>query len=252
MTCNAVVKSFGAERAKTRCLAPRHRPNGACGSARTWMRGMLKLSPQLSCCYLAGRHHRHGALLCGWHGQATPGEVAYVLTAYLVIHGYLTISACTPQPPALGQRHGGTGRHPCDALRHRGCAGARPIASTEAASSSTTSTFHYGGPYARRSTTDLSVHHQRRRTGRAGRAVRLRQDHLRQADPAPLRRQRRAHPDRRPGHRAGDAGVPASARSPSCSRNRSCSTARWPRTSPMRRPGRPGGGRAGRAPRQRP
>ena len=69
-------------------------------------------------------------------------------------------------------------------------------------------TFHYGGhraPLYRRPV----GRHPRRRTGRAGRPLRLRQDHVRQAGAAAVRCQRRTHPDRRSGYRRGDAAIAA-------------------------------------------
>lgn len=88
VTCNAVVKSFGAEQREDglldRIVAKWRRR-----TTRTWMRGTLNGSVQ-SIMLLMMRAAIIGMVLyLWWSGEATPGEVAYVLTAYLVIHGYL-------------------------------------------------------------------------------------------------------------------------------------------------------------------
>lgn len=88
ITCNAVVKSFGAEGREDALLA-RITTKWRLRSARTWMRGTMNGSLQ-SVMLLTLRAAIIGMVLyLWWMGEATPGEVAYVLTAYLVIHGYL-------------------------------------------------------------------------------------------------------------------------------------------------------------------
>ncbi|WP_374652212.1 ABC transporter ATP-binding protein [Dongia sp.] len=88
ITCNAVVKSFGAE-AREDALLARVVAKWKKRTARTWMRGTMNGTLQ-SLMLLALRAAIIGmAIYLWWNGQATPGEVTYVLTAYLVIHGYL-------------------------------------------------------------------------------------------------------------------------------------------------------------------
>ncbi len=88
ITCNAVVKSFGAE-AREDGLLERVVTKWRRRTSRTWMRGTTNGTIQ-SLMLLTLRAAIIGmAIYLWWTGQATPGEVAYVLTAYLVIHGYL-------------------------------------------------------------------------------------------------------------------------------------------------------------------
>jgi ATP-binding cassette subfamily B protein len=88
ITCNAVVKSFGAETREETLLA-RIVAKWQRRTTRTWMRGTTSGTIQ-SVMLLGLRCAIIGmAIYLWWQGQATPGEVVYVLTAYLVIHGYL-------------------------------------------------------------------------------------------------------------------------------------------------------------------
>jgi ATP-binding cassette subfamily B protein len=88
VTCNTVVKSFGAEAREDLRLARilgkwNHR------TARTWILGTR--SGQLQSVMLLAL--RTGitsyALFLWWRGKATPGDVTFVLTSYFVVHGYL-------------------------------------------------------------------------------------------------------------------------------------------------------------------
>jgi ATP-binding cassette subfamily B protein len=88
ITCNAVVKSFGAE-AREDTVLERVVAKWRRRTSRTWMRGTTNGTIQ-SLMLLSLRAAIIGmAIYLWWMGRATPGEVAYVLTAYLVIHGYL-------------------------------------------------------------------------------------------------------------------------------------------------------------------
>ncbi|WP_374314340.1 ABC transporter ATP-binding protein [Dongia sp.] len=88
ITCNAVVKSFGAE-TREETLLSRIVAKWQRRTTRTWMRGTASGTIQ-SVMLLGLRCAIIGmAIYLWWHGRATPGEVVYVLTAYLVIHGYL-------------------------------------------------------------------------------------------------------------------------------------------------------------------
>jgi ATP-binding cassette subfamily B protein len=88
ITCNAVVKSFGAE-AREEALLGKVIAKWRRRSQRSWMR-MTHNGTLQAAMLLALRASIIGmALLLWWRGEATTGEVVYVLTAYLVIHGYL-------------------------------------------------------------------------------------------------------------------------------------------------------------------
>jgi ATP-binding cassette subfamily B protein len=88
LTCNAVVKSFGAEDREDARLARvvgkwRRRVR------RTWMRFTVSSTVQLMVLLCLRASVVGGALLLWMAGKATPGDVTYVLTSYFVIHGYL-------------------------------------------------------------------------------------------------------------------------------------------------------------------
>jgi len=88
LTCNAVVKSFGAEaREDARLMRVigrwRKRVN------RTWLRYNYTNAVQLVVLLCLRGSVIGGALLLWMAGHATPGDVTYVLTSYYVIHAYL-------------------------------------------------------------------------------------------------------------------------------------------------------------------
>ena len=88
LTCNAVVKSFGAEtREDARLIRVidrwRRRVN------RTWLRYNYVNAAQLAVLLCLRGSVIGGALLLWIAGRATPGDVTYVLTSYYVIHAYL-------------------------------------------------------------------------------------------------------------------------------------------------------------------
>jgi ATP-binding cassette subfamily B protein len=88
ISCNPVVKAFGAEHREDARLM-RLTAKWAKRTRRTWNRGTNNGTSQLIA-LLGLRAAIIGfALWLWWHGEATPGDLAYVLTAYLVIHGYL-------------------------------------------------------------------------------------------------------------------------------------------------------------------
>ncbi len=88
VTCNAVVKSFGAESREDARLARvlnkwsrrtyRHWTNGT-RSGTTQMLVLLGLRGSVTLY----------ALWLWWQGRATPGGVTFVLTSYFIVHGYL-------------------------------------------------------------------------------------------------------------------------------------------------------------------
>jgi ATP-binding cassette subfamily B protein len=88
LTCNAVVKSFGAEtREDTRLLRVisrwRRRVN------RTWLRYNATNAAQLLVLLCLRGSVIGGSVLLWLAGKASPGDVTYVLTSYYVIHAYL-------------------------------------------------------------------------------------------------------------------------------------------------------------------
>ncbi len=88
ITCNAVVKAFGAENREdfrlSRVLDKWNRR-----TRRTWMSvtnsGTLQLIVLLVLRILIVSY----AAWLWWHGRATAGDVTFVLTSYFIIHGYL-------------------------------------------------------------------------------------------------------------------------------------------------------------------
>ena len=88
ITCNMVVKAFGAETREDlrlrRILGKWHHR-----TARTWILGTR--SGQLQSSLLLGLRTAitSYALFLWWRGGATPGDVTFVLTSYFVVHGYL-------------------------------------------------------------------------------------------------------------------------------------------------------------------
>jgi ATP-binding cassette, subfamily B, bacterial len=88
LTCNAVVKSFGAEaREDARLMRVisrwRRRVN------RSWLRYNATNAVQLIVLLCLRGSVIGGSLLLWMAGRASPGDVTYVLTSYYVIHAYL-------------------------------------------------------------------------------------------------------------------------------------------------------------------
>ena len=206
---------------------------------RTWVRGTTSGTAQ-QFVLLGLRAAVIGLVIWLWaNGQATPGDVAFVLTSYAVVHGYLRdvgqhvhnlqrsvndmeeLVAMHAQPYGVPDRKGAT---------------AMVVTAGEIAFEHVT--FHYGGhaePLYRDFSLTIAAGEKVGLVGRSGSGkttfVKLVQ---RLYD---VTGGRIAIDGQR--HRRGDAGVACARRSRSCSRSRCCSTARWRRTSPM----------AGRAPR---
>jgi ATP-binding cassette subfamily B protein len=88
LTCNAVVKSFGAEAREDARLA---RVIGRWRRRvyRTWMRYNYTGAAQLAVLLGLRASVIGGALLLWIAGRASPGDVTYVLTSYYIIHAYL-------------------------------------------------------------------------------------------------------------------------------------------------------------------
>ncbi len=90
LTCNAVVKSFGAEAREDARLA------GVIGRwrkrvLRTWLRYNATNMAQLAVLLCFRASVIGGAILLWVAGRASPGDVTYVLTSYYVIHAYLRV-----------------------------------------------------------------------------------------------------------------------------------------------------------------
>ncbi|RZN27252.1 ABC transporter ATP-binding protein [Bradyrhizobium sp. Leo121] len=88
LTCNAVVKSFGAEAREDVRLAgviARWRRR----VLRTWLRYNATNMAQLAVLLCFRASVIGGAILLWLAGRASPGDVTYVLTSYYVIHAYL-------------------------------------------------------------------------------------------------------------------------------------------------------------------
>jgi ATP-binding cassette subfamily B protein len=88
VSCNPVVKAFGAEVREDQRLewvVAKWKKR----TRRTWIRATNNGTAQLFA-LLALRTAVIGlSLWLWWNGQASPGDVAYVLTAYFIIQGYL-------------------------------------------------------------------------------------------------------------------------------------------------------------------
>jgi ATP-binding cassette subfamily B protein len=88
LTCNAVVKSFGAEDREDTRLA-RVIDRWRARVRRTWLRYNYTSTAQLVVLLCVRASAIGGALLLWIAGQASPGDVTYVLTSYYIIHAYL-------------------------------------------------------------------------------------------------------------------------------------------------------------------
>ncbi|WP_426436215.1 ABC transporter ATP-binding protein [Bradyrhizobium genosp. P] len=88
LTCNAVVKSFGAEaREDTRLAGVIERWRRRV--RRTWFHYNYTAAAQLTVLLCFRASVIGGAILLWAAGRATPGDVTYVLTSYYIIHAYL-------------------------------------------------------------------------------------------------------------------------------------------------------------------
>src|SRR5215468_6403337 len=88
ISCNAVVKSFGAEAREDDRLSgviARWRAR----VSRTWYRYNYTSTAQLTVLLCFRASVIGGAILLWLAGRASPGDVTYVLTSYYIIHAYL-------------------------------------------------------------------------------------------------------------------------------------------------------------------
>lgn len=88
ITCNAVVKSFGAEGREDLRLK-RVLDKWRKRTFRTWYFGTRSGSAQQIVLLALRTVVTLYAVWLWWHGRATPGDVTFVLTSYFVVHGYL-------------------------------------------------------------------------------------------------------------------------------------------------------------------
>ncbi|RXG99753.1 ABC transporter ATP-binding protein [Bradyrhizobium zhanjiangense] len=88
LTCNAVVKSFGAE-AREDARLVRVVGRWRVRVRRTWLRYNYTAMSQLSLLLCLRASVIGGSVLLWMSGHASPGDVTYVLTSYYVIHAYL-------------------------------------------------------------------------------------------------------------------------------------------------------------------
>ncbi len=120
ISCNAVVKAFGAE---TREEARLQRVIGKwrARTYRGWIRGTVNGSAQGGMLVLM-RLAIVGVALLLWASQrASAGDIAFVLTMFFILQGYMReLGTHVAQPAAFGQRHGGTGRPGTPAPGNRG------------------------------------------------------------------------------------------------------------------------------------
>ena len=85
---NAVVKAFGAEAREDARLA-QVLAKWQRRTRRTWLRGNLGGTLQLAILLVFRTAVVALALRLWWEGRAAAGDIAYVLTTYFVVHGYL-------------------------------------------------------------------------------------------------------------------------------------------------------------------
>jgi ATP-binding cassette subfamily B protein len=88
ITCNAVVKSFGAEAREDARLAA-FVAKWQSRTRRFWMRGTASGTWQAGSLLVLRTCVVGLALWLWWAGRASPGDVTWVLTTYFVVHGYL-------------------------------------------------------------------------------------------------------------------------------------------------------------------
>jgi ATP-binding cassette subfamily B protein len=145
LSCNAVVKSFGAEaREDGRLMRVVNRWSRRVN--RTWLRYNTTAAVQLGVLLCLRSSVIGGAVLLWMAGRASPGDVTYVLTSYYVIHAYLrdvgmhinNLQRAVNDMDELVAIHG-------EPIGIVDAEGAKPIAVTGGHILFDTVTFHYGG-----------------------------------------------------------------------------------------------------------
>ncbi|GLH79543.1 multidrug ABC transporter ATP-binding protein [Bradyrhizobium sp. SSBR45G] len=145
LSCNAVVKSFGAEaREDGRLMRVVNRWSRRVN--RTWLRYNTTAAVQLGVLLCLRSAVIGGAVLLWMAGKASPGDVTYVLTSYYVIHAYLrdvgmhinNLQRAVNDMDELVAIHG-------EPIGIVDTADAKPIAVTGGHIVFDAVTFHYGG-----------------------------------------------------------------------------------------------------------
>jgi ATP-binding cassette subfamily B protein len=88
VSCSQVVKGFGAEEREDERIA-RLLDKWRARTSRAWTRGTYNGSLQGLALVMLRAAVVGAALWLWWRGEATPGDVVYVLTTYTVVQGYL-------------------------------------------------------------------------------------------------------------------------------------------------------------------
>lgn len=88
ISSNAIVKGFGAEdREESRLARVLSKWRGR--TRRTWLRHTWAGSTQITLLWIVRTSLVGSAIWLWFRGEASPGDVAFVLTSYFVVHGYL-------------------------------------------------------------------------------------------------------------------------------------------------------------------
>ena len=236
LSCNAVVKSFGAEAREDERLESVIDALAGMRVRRTWLRYNYTSTAQQAVLLCFRTSVIGGAILLWIAGRASPGDVTYVLTSYYIIHAYLrdvgmhinNLQRSVNDMEELVAIHGEpAGIVDAPAAKPIDIQGGRIVFDAV--------TFHYGGhrtPLYDRLSVDIKAGERVGLVGRSGSGkttfVKLVQRLydigggnilIDGQDIADWPRSSRC-----------------AARSRSCSRSRSCFTGRWPRTSPMAGP----------------
>jgi ATP-binding cassette subfamily B protein len=88
ISSNAVVKGFGAEEREEHRLS-RVLTKWKGRTRRTWMRHTYAGSSQIMLLWIVRTALVGSAIWLWFQGMASPGDVAFVLTSYFIVHGYL-------------------------------------------------------------------------------------------------------------------------------------------------------------------
>ncbi len=88
VTCNAVVKAFGAE-AREDARLGRVLNKWSSRTYRHWTNGTWSGTTQMIVLLCLRGSVTLYAIWLWWQGRATPGGVTFVLTSYFIVHGYL-------------------------------------------------------------------------------------------------------------------------------------------------------------------
>ncbi|HEX4773729.1 MAG TPA: ABC transporter ATP-binding protein [Bryobacteraceae bacterium] len=88
ITCNAVVKSFGAETREEERLA-QVLSKWRSRTSRHWIFATRSSGAQLAVLLILRTAITSYAVLLWWRGMATAGDVTFILTSYFIVHGYL-------------------------------------------------------------------------------------------------------------------------------------------------------------------